>query len=53
MITLGGHLLFQDPTVNTGTRLVIEEPEGVIESPAVGVLESPVVGVIDDDVECN
>lgn len=53
MITLGGHLLFQAPTVNTGTRLVIADLDAELEADLVGVLEQPITGEIEDGVECN
>lgn len=53
MITLGGHLLFQAPTVNTGTRLVVDNIAATVEADLVGVLDAPLVGDIDDDVECG
>lgn len=53
MITLGGFLLFQQPTVNTGTRIVVQLPDaGEVEPDLVGELEADLVGEVEDGVIC-
>jgi len=53
MITLGGYLLFAPATVNTGTRLVIDDLDAEVEADLVGVLEADLVATIEPDVECG
>ena len=53
MISLGGHLLFQAPTVNTGTRIVVSELEASLEAVVTGELEAAITGTVEDGVECG
>ena len=52
MSLLAGFLLFQQPTVNTGTRLVVETLDAELEPDLQGELEADLVGEVDDGVEC-
>ena len=53
-MSLVTHLLFNHtPTINTGTRTVLEGLTAELDADVVAVLEDDIVATIEDEVECG